>query len=70
MVAVAKGSVSALWISAAPLDRYLNKASRKATAPNFTKLTSEDIEEINTAAPKIPIQGDRLPESILRMSYR
>ena len=34
------------------------------------ELTSEDLDEINTAASKIPIQGERLPESILRMSYR
>ncbi len=34
------------------------------------ELTSEDLEEINTAASKIQIQGARLPESILRMSYR
>jgi aryl-alcohol dehydrogenase-like predicted oxidoreductase len=34
------------------------------------ELTLEDLEEINTAASKIPIQGARLPESILRMSYR
>lgn len=34
------------------------------------ELTPEDLDEINTAASKIPIQGARLPESILRMSYR
>jgi aryl-alcohol dehydrogenase-like predicted oxidoreductase len=34
------------------------------------ELTSEDLDEINTAASKIQIQGARLPESILRMSYR
>jgi aryl-alcohol dehydrogenase-like predicted oxidoreductase len=34
------------------------------------ELTSEDLDEINAAASKIPIQGERLPESILRMSYR
>jgi len=34
------------------------------------KLTPEDLDEINTAASRIPIQGERLPESILRMSYR
>ncbi len=34
------------------------------------ELTPEDLDEINTAASKIPIQGERLPESILRMSYR
>lgn len=33
-------------------------------------LTREDIEEIDDAASRIPIQGERLPESILRMSYR
>jgi aryl-alcohol dehydrogenase-like predicted oxidoreductase len=34
------------------------------------ELTSEDLQEINMASSKIPIQGERLPESILRMSYR
>lgn len=34
------------------------------------ELTTDDLDEINAAASKIPIQGERLPESILRMSYR
>ncbi len=34
------------------------------------ELTPADLKEINTAASKIPIHGERLPESILRMSYR
>ena len=34
------------------------------------ELTREDLDEINTAGSRIPIQGERLPESILRMSYR
>ena len=34
------------------------------------ELTSDDLDEINAAAAKISIQGERLPESILRMSYR
>jgi len=34
------------------------------------ELTSEDLEQINKAASQIPIQGERLPESILQMSYR
>jgi aryl-alcohol dehydrogenase-like predicted oxidoreductase len=34
------------------------------------ELTPEDLDEINTAASKIQVQGARLPESILRMSYR
>ena len=33
-------------------------------------LTSHDLDEINVAASKIAIQGERLPEAILRMSYR
>ena len=36
----------------------------------LVELTTEDLEEINAAASRIPIQGERLPESILRMSYR
>jgi len=34
------------------------------------QLTVDDLEEINTVSSKIPIQGERLPETILRMSYR
>jgi aryl-alcohol dehydrogenase-like predicted oxidoreductase len=34
------------------------------------ELTSDDLDEINSAASKIPIQGERIPESILRMAYR
>lgn len=34
------------------------------------KLTSKDLDEINSAASSIPIQGERLPESIRQMSYR
>jgi aryl-alcohol dehydrogenase-like predicted oxidoreductase len=34
------------------------------------ELTSDDLDEINATASKIPIQGERLPESVLRMSYR
>lgn len=36
----------------------------------LVELTSRDLDEINEAASKIPIQGERLPEPILRMSYR
>jgi len=34
------------------------------------ELTSDDLEEINMATSKIQIQGERLPEGILKMSYR
>jgi aryl-alcohol dehydrogenase-like predicted oxidoreductase len=34
------------------------------------ELTREDLDEINSAVSKIPVKGERLPESILKMSYR
>lgn len=34
------------------------------------ELSSDDLDQINAVASKIRIQGERLPESILRMSYR
>lgn len=34
------------------------------------ELTQEDLKEIDSASSKISIQGERLPERILRMSYR
>ena len=39
-------------------------------ASTSVELAPEDLKEINAAFSKISIQGDRLPESILRMSYR
>ena len=44
------------------LDENLGSAS--------VALTPDDLDEINAAASQIPIQGGRLPESILRMSNR
>jgi aryl-alcohol dehydrogenase-like predicted oxidoreductase len=32
--------------------------------------TSDDLREIEAAASKIPIQGARLPEAVLKMSER
>lgn len=34
------------------------------------ELAAEDLDEINAGTSKVPVQGERLPESILRMSYR
>jgi hypothetical protein len=34
------------------------------------RLTAEDLRDINTAVSKIPIQGLRLPEAVLKMSGR
>jgi len=34
------------------------------------KFTSDDLREIDSAASKITVQGDRYPERVLRMSGR
>ena len=34
------------------------------------ELTSQDRRELDEAAAKIPVQGARLPEAILKLSYR
>jgi hypothetical protein len=34
------------------------------------KFTSDDLREIDSAASKITVQGDRYPERLLRMSGR
>ena len=33
-----------------------------------TKLTTDDLQEISSAAAKIKVQGARLPEAVLKMS--
>src|SRR5437764_6880144 len=57
------------WIVPIPGTTKIHRLEENiASAP--VELTSDDLDEINSAASKIPIQGERLPESILRMSYR
>jgi hypothetical protein len=34
------------------------------------QLTGDDLQEINSAAAKIEVQGARLPEAVLKMSER
>src|SRR6266536_530475 len=57
------------WIVPIPGTTKIHRLEENI-ASTSVELTSEDLEEINTAASKIPIHGERLPESILRMSYR
>jgi aryl-alcohol dehydrogenase-like predicted oxidoreductase len=57
------------WIVPIPGTTKIHRLEENIGSASL-KLTSGDLEEINAAASKIPIQGERLPESILRMSYR
>src|SRR5438552_3351652 len=57
------------WIVPIPGTTKIHRLEENIGSASL-ELTSGDLEEINAAASKIPIQGERLPESILRMSYR
>jgi aryl-alcohol dehydrogenase-like predicted oxidoreductase len=57
------------WIVPIPGTTKIHRLEENI-APVSVTLKSGDLDEINAVASKIPIQGERLPESILRMSYR
>jgi aryl-alcohol dehydrogenase-like predicted oxidoreductase len=57
------------WIVPIPGTTKIHRLEENIGAASLN-LTAEDVDEINTAASEISIQGQRLPESILRMSYR
>jgi aryl-alcohol dehydrogenase-like predicted oxidoreductase len=57
------------WIVPIPGTTKIHRLEENI-ASDSVELTSDDLDEIDAAASKIPIQGERLPESILRMSYR
>ncbi len=57
------------WIVPIPGTTKIHRLEENIGSASL-QLTREDIDEINSAALKIPIQGERLPESILKMSYR
>jgi aryl-alcohol dehydrogenase-like predicted oxidoreductase len=57
------------WIVPIPGTTKIHRLEENIGSASL-ELTSGDLEEINAAASKIPIRGERLPESILRMSYR
>jgi aryl-alcohol dehydrogenase-like predicted oxidoreductase len=57
------------WIVPIPGTTKIHRLEENIGSTSL-ELTSGDLDEINATAAKIPIQGERLPESILRMSYR
>jgi aryl-alcohol dehydrogenase-like predicted oxidoreductase len=57
------------WIVPIPGTTKIHRLEENIRSASL-ELTSDDLDEINAAEGKIPIQGERLPESILRMSYR
>ena len=57
------------WIVPIPGTTKIHRLEENIGSASLN-LTAEDVDEINTVASKIPIKGERLPESILRMSYR
>lgn len=57
------------WIVPIPGTTKIHRLDENIDSASV-ELMSGDLDEINTAAYKIPIQGERLPESILKMSYR
>ena len=57
------------WIVPIPGTTKIHRLQENISAASV-ELTWDDLDEINAAASKIPIEGERLPESILRMSYQ
>ena len=57
------------WIVPIPGTRNLERLEENLGAVEV-QLTPADLDEIDAAASKIPVEGARLPESILRMSGR
>jgi aryl-alcohol dehydrogenase-like predicted oxidoreductase len=57
------------WIVPIPGTRRLDRVEENIGAADVT-LTSDDLGEIEEAASAISVQGARLPEAILKLSYR
>lgn len=57
------------WIVPIPGTTKIHRLEENIGSASI-ELSAEDLQDINKAASNIPIQGERLPESILRMSYR
>jgi aryl-alcohol dehydrogenase-like predicted oxidoreductase len=58
-----------LWVVPIPGTTKLQRLEENLGAVNI-QLTAEDLSEINAAVSKIPIQGQRLPAAVLKMSER
>jgi aryl-alcohol dehydrogenase-like predicted oxidoreductase len=57
------------WIVPIPGTRNLSRLEENLGAASI-ELTSSDLREINDAASKIPVQGARLPEAVLKLTNR
>jgi aryl-alcohol dehydrogenase-like predicted oxidoreductase len=58
-----------VWIVPIPGTTKLQRLEENLGAVNV-QLTAEDLREINVAVSKIPIEGLRLPDAVLKMSER
>jgi aryl-alcohol dehydrogenase-like predicted oxidoreductase len=56
-----------VWIVPIPGTTKLQRLEENLGAVNV-QLTAEDLKEINVAVSKIPIEGQRLPDAVLKMS--
>jgi aryl-alcohol dehydrogenase-like predicted oxidoreductase len=57
------------WVVPIPGTTKLQRLEENLGAVNI-QLTTEDLSEINAVVSKIPIQGQRLPAAVLKMSER
>jgi len=57
------------WIVPIPGTTKLHRLEENLGAADV-EITSDDLQEIDSAAEKIHVEGARLPESILKLSYR
>jgi aryl-alcohol dehydrogenase-like predicted oxidoreductase len=57
------------WIVPIPGTTKIHRLEENLGAVNM-QLTADDLQEINSAAAKIKVQGARLPEAVLKMSER
>jgi aryl-alcohol dehydrogenase-like predicted oxidoreductase len=55
------------WIVPIPGTTKLHRLEENLGAVNI-ELTSDDLREIEAAASKIPVQGARLPEAVLKLT--
>jgi aryl-alcohol dehydrogenase-like predicted oxidoreductase len=56
-----------VWIVPIPGTTKLRRLEENLGSVNV-QLTAEDLREINVAVSKIPIEGQRLPDAVLKMS--
>lgn len=55
------------WIVPIPGTKKVERLEENLAAVNV-ELTTADLREIDEAASKIPVQGERLPEAVLKLT--